>query len=391
LPKILISCGEPSGDLYAGALATEILRLDPSSQIFGLGGERFQAGGGRLLDDYHGLAATGLIEALRVLPRSVAVYRRLVGAAQAERPDVFVAIDFPEINFRVARRVKQLGIPVVYYIPPQLWAWRQGRIRDIQQFATRVIVIFPFEEELYQRSAIPVQFVGHPLVDLAKARVTREAFLHEFGLEPIAPVVALLPGSRPNEVSRILPVLWQAAARVAHVVPQAQFVIARAPHLDDRLFANLPAIGSRPSAIVTARTDDVLTSADVVATASGTATVQTAIHGVPMVVVYRLSPLTYALGRRFVRVSTYAMVNLIAGRKIVPELIQDDCSPEQVASEIIRYLTDPSHATRVRTSLAEVRDRLGSGGASARAASAILEIARSKVRGQRSKVKMTNL
>ena len=382
MPKILISCGEPSGDLYAGALAKEILRLDPRSEIFGLGGEGFQAGGGRLLDDYHGLSVTGLIEAVRVLPRSLAAYRRLIAVARSERPDVFVAIDFPDFNFRVARRVKRLGIPVVYYIPPQLWAWRQGRIRDIQQFATQVIVIFPFEEELYRRSAIPVQFVGHPLVDLARAGVSREAFRREFGLDPTAPLVALLPGSRPNEVSRILPVLWQAAARVVNVVPQVQFVIARAPHLDDRLFEKLPAVGNRPSPIVTARTDDVLAAADVVATASGTATVQTAIHGVPMVVVYRLSPLTYALGRRFVRVSTYAMANLIAGRKVVPELIQDDCNPEQVASEIVRYLTDPSYAERVRTALADVRSRLGGGGASARAASSILELAKNNKRSQ---------
>lgn len=374
MPKILISCGEPSGDLYAGALATEILRLNPRSEVFGLGGEGFQAGGGRLLDDYHGLSVTGLTEALRVLPRSLAAYRRLLAVARSERPDVFVAIDFPDFNFRVARRVRRLGIPVVYYIPPQLWAWRQGRIRDIQQFATSVIVIFPFEEELYRRSGIPVQFVGHPLVDLARASVSRESFRREFGLDLTAPLVALLPGSRPNEVSRILPVLWEAAARVATAVPRVQFVIARAPHLDDRLFACASAIGSRPPPIVTARTDDVLAAADVVATASGTATVQTAIHGAPMVVVYRLSPLTYALGRRFVRVSTYAMVNLIAGRKVVPELIQDDCNPERVAAELVRYLTDPSHAEHVRTSLAEVRSRLGGGGASARAASAILDL-----------------
>jgi lipid-A-disaccharide synthase len=375
LPKILISCGEPSGDLYAGALAKEILQLDRHSEIFGLGGERFRDGGGRLLDDYHGLSVTGLIEALRVLPRSLAAYRRLIAVAESERPDVFVAIDFPDFNFRVARRVKRLGIPVVYYIPPQLWAWRQGRIRDIQQFATRVIVIFPFEEELYRSSGIPVQFVGHPLVDLARATVTPEAFRREFHLEPTAPLVALLPGSRPNEVSRILPVLLQSAARVATVVPRAQFVIARAPHLDDRLFADLRAVGNEFSRVVTDRTDDVLAAADVVATASGTATVQTAIHGAPMVVVYRLSPITYALGRRFVQVSTYAMVNLIAGKKVVPELIQDDCNPEQVAAEIVRYLTDSAYVERVRASLADVRDRLGRGGASVRAADAILELA----------------
>jgi lipid-A-disaccharide synthase len=376
LSKILISCGEPSGDLYAGALTTEILRLDPRAEVMGLGGERLRAGGGRLLEDYRGLAVTGLIEALRVLPHSVRSYRRLISTARAERPDVFVAIDFPDFNFRVAKRVKRLGIPVIYYIPPQLWAWRAGRMRALQKFADRVLVIFPFEEDLYRRAGIAVEFVGHPLVGLARTAIPRGEFLRRLRMEPAAPLVALLPGSRPNEVARILPVLWQAAIQIGQKIPQVQFVVARAPHLDDQLFRNVPSIGNDHPVIVTAQTDEVLAAADVVVTASGTATVQTAIHGAPMVVVYKLSPLTYALGRRLVRVSTYAMANLIAGRKIVPELIQAGCTPEAVASEVIRYLTDPSHAARTRAALAEVRDRLGPGGASARAASAILELAR---------------
>lgn len=375
MPKILISCGEPSGDLYAGALAAEILRRDPAAAIVGLGGEHLRAAGGRLLEDYRGLAVTGLVEALRVLPRSLRTYRRLVGTARTERPDVFVAIDFPDFNFRVAKRVKRLGIPVIYYIPPQLWAWRAGRMRALRKFADRVLVIFPFEEDLYRRAGIPVEFVGHPLVDLARTATSRGEFLPHLGLNPAAPIVALLPGSRPNEVERVLPVLWQTAIRIGESVPHVQFVVARAPHLDDRLFQNVPSVGERQPAIVTAHTDDVLAAADVVVTASGTATVQTAIHGAPMVVVYKLSPLTYAIGRRFVRVSTYAMANLIAGRMIVPELIQDACTPEAVASEVLRYLTDPSHAARTRAALAEVRQRLGPGGASARAASAILELA----------------
>jgi len=376
LPKILISCGEPSGDLYAGALTAELRRLDPTVDVMGLGGEQLRAGGARLLDDYRGLAVTGLVEALRVLPRSLGTYRRLVTAARVERPDVFVAIDFPDFNFRVARRVKRFGIPILYYIPPQLWAWRAGRMRELQAFADRVLVIFPFEEDLYRRAGIPVEFVGHPLVDLARATTPRGPYLERLSLDPAAPVVALLPGSRPNEVARILPVLWQAATRVGSAIPRTQFVVARAPHLHDDLFSAVPTIVGRKPTIVTSQTDDVLAAADVAVAASGTATVQAAIHGAPLVVVYRLSPLTYAIGRRFVRVSTYAMANLIAGRTIVPELIQDACTPEAVASEVLRYLTDPSHAAQTRAALAEVRGRLGRGGASARAAAAILEVAR---------------
>ena len=376
LSKILISCGEPSGDLYAGALTAELRRLDRAADVMGLGGEHLRAGGGRLLDDYRGLAVTGLFEAVRVLPRAVGTYRRLVTAARVERPDVFVAIDFPDFNFRVSRRVRRFGIPVIYYVPPQLWAWRAGRMRELRVFADRVLVIFPFEEDLYRRAGIPVEFVGHPLLDLAHVTTPRGQFLERFDIEPAAPVVALLPGSRPNEVTRLLPVLWRAAMRVGSALPRTAFVVARAPHLPDDLFKDVPSIEGRKPIVVTAQTDDVLAASDVVVTASGTATVQAAIHGAPMVVVYRLSPLTFAIGRRFVRVSTYAMVNLIAGRTIVPELIQDACTPQAVASEVLRYLTDPSHAARTRTALAEVRGRLGRGGASGRAASAILEVAR---------------
>ena len=340
----------------------------------GLGGEHLRASGARLIDDYRGLSVTGLTEAIRALPRSLAIYRRLVAVTRNERPDVFVAIDSPEINFRVARHAKQLGIPVVYYVPPQLWAWRAGRIDQIRTFASRVLVIFPFEEALYRQAGIPVDFVGHPLLDLARAGAPRREFLRDIGADPERPVVGLLPGSRSNEVARILPVLWEAARLVSREVPRVQFVVARAPNLNDRLFADRPEAGPHAPVVVTGRTDDVLAASDAVATASGTATVQAAIHGAPMVVVYRLSPLSYALGRRFVRVSTYAMANLIAGRRVVPELIQDECTPQAVAGELVRYLTEPLHARQTRDGLGEVRARLGERGASARVAAAVLEI-----------------
>ena len=371
----MISCGEPSGDLYAGALAVEIRRREPDASIFGLGGQRLMAGGGELLADYRGLSVTGLVEALRVLPKSLTVLNRLVDAARSERPQVLVAIDFPDFNFRLAAAVKRLGIPVVYYISPQLWAWRGSRMRVIQRIADRVLVIFPFEEQLYRDAGVPVQFVGHPLVDLARAQEPKDAFLRELGLTPAAPIVALLPGSRPNEVERLLPVMRDAAKLISAKVPGAQFVVARAPSLDDRLFSEMRWDAVAPS-VVLARTDDVLAISDAVITASGTATVQAALHGRPMVVVYRLSPLSYRLGRRFVRVDHVAMVNLIAGRRIVPELIQDECTPQNIAAETVSLLTDSQRAAATGTALAEVRAKLGAPGASGRAAEAVLEVAR---------------
>jgi lipid-A-disaccharide synthase len=371
----MISCGEPSGDLYAGALAVEIRRRQPDAAIFGLGGQRLMAGGGELVADYRGLSVTGLVEALRVIPRSLEVMGRLVDVARSEKPQALVAIDFPDFNFRLAAAIKKLGIPIVYYISPQLWAWRRNRMAVMKRLADRVLVIFPFEEQIYRDAGVPVQFVGHPLVDLARAQEPRDSFLREIGLETGRPIVALLPGSRPNEVERLLPVMRDAVAQIAAALPGVQFVIARAPSLDDRLFSAVTWNGTRPVEVL-ARTDDVLAVADVAVTASGTATVQAALHGRPMVVVYRLSPLSYRLGRRFVHVDDVAMVNLIAGRRIVPELIQDDCTAANIARETLTFLTNPQRADAARRALADVRARLGSPGASGRAAEAVLDLIR---------------
>jgi lipid-A-disaccharide synthase len=370
--RVMISCGEPSGDLYAGALATEIRRREPEADIFGFGGPRLAAAGGRLIGDFQGISVTGLTEALRVLPRSFAMLRVLAAAARDQRPDVFVAIDFPDFNFRLMAAVHRLGIPVVYYISPQLWAWRPGRMQTMKRYVDRVLVIFPFEEDLYRREGVPVEFVGHPLVDLVRVREPRAALLRGHGLEPAALTVALLPGSRPNELRRIVPGIAASLPLIASRVPGVQFIVAAAPDLPDALFAPLAV------PIAHDRTDDVLAASDVVITASGTATVQAALHERPMVVVYKLSPLTYRLGKPFVRVDTYAMANLVAGRRIVPELIQDEFTSERVADECVRLLIDEHLRRRTQDELRRVRERLGGAGASGRAAEAVLTVARTK-------------
>ena len=374
--RLLLSCGEPSGDLYAGALMRELRAIDSGVVVSGLGGPRFEAAGGTLLDDYRDLSVTGLIEPIRKLPRLMTALRRLVASARTQRPDALVVIDFPDFNFRLARRIKQMGVPVVYYISPQIWAWRAGRLKTIREIADRVLVIFPFEESIYRKAGIPVEFVGHPLVDLAKSSQPADAFLRAHGLTPGVPTVALLPGSRPNEIDRILPDLLAAAGLIAGRVKPVQFVIARAPNLPDGLFAGVRRDAGPPTVIVEDDTDAVLAAADAVVTASGTATVQTALHDKPMVIVYRLSALSYFIGRRFVKLDTFGMVNLIAGEKIVPELIQDELTPQAVADEAVSLLTDRARAARVREGLALVRQRLGASGASRRAAEAILAVAR---------------
>ncbi len=286
---------------------------------------------------------------------------------------MFVAIDFPDFNFRLLPPMHALGIKVVYYVSPQLWAWRPARLETIRRYVDRMLVIFPFEQPLYERAGVPVEFVGHPLVDLARATRSREEIVRGIGLDPARPILALLPGSRPNELRLILPTLVAAAPLVASRVPGVQFVVARAPSLDDALFTPLRAVreAGLTVAVATGATDDVLAAADAVVTASGTATVQAALHGTPMAIVYRLSDLTYALGRRFVRVTSYGMVNLVAGRPIVPELIQDGFTPATVAAEAVSLLTDRARADAMRRDLAEVRATLGAPGASRRAAEGV--------------------
>jgi lipid-A-disaccharide synthase len=368
--RLLLSCGEASGDLYAGALTRELRSITPGIEIAGLGGPQFAEAGGRLLADYRGLAVTGLAEAIAKVPESLRTIRRLTAAARELRPDALVVIDFPDFNFPLARRIRRLGIPVVYYISPQVWAWRRGRLKTLGEIADRILVIFPFEEAIYRDAGLPVEFVGHPLVELARTSTSRAEFAARHGLRSEAPIVAILPGSRANEVRRILPPLQRAADLIAARLPQVQFVVARAAHLDDRLFGQ-----ASGTPIVAGETDAALAAADLGLIASGTATVQAALHDTPMVVVYRLSPVTYLLGRRFVKVDTFAMVNLIAGERIVPELIQHGFTPERVAAAALGILADPGRAARIRAGLARVREQLGAPGASRRAAEAILQVA----------------
>jgi lipid-A-disaccharide synthase len=378
----MLSCGEPSGDLYAGALASEILKLEPTALVSGFGGARMQAGGATLVRDFRGLSVTGLTEALHVIPRSWQTYRTLVRAVDAERPDVFVPIDFVDFNAVLARAMHRRDVPVVYYVSPQIWAWRPGRIKMVKRVADRMLVIFPFEVDFYEKSGVPVTFVGHPLLELTPSAAPRERFLRANGFDPARPVVAILPGSRGNEVRGILPDLVRAAGLIAARLPDAQFLVGRAPRLHDHLFAPLSgwSAAARPPVALEGAADDILAAADVALVASGTITVQAALHTCPMVVVYRVGAMTYRLGKPLVRVDTYAMANLVAGRRVVPELIQDDFTPEATASHALDVLTDADYAARVRADLAAVRAKLGTAGASRRAAEAILEVAR---RGKR--------
>ncbi|MFN7978794.1 MAG: lipid-A-disaccharide synthase [Vicinamibacterales bacterium] len=381
--RVMVSCGEPSGDVYAAALARALRERDPAIDVFGFGGPACRAAGVRLVGEYTGLAVTGITEVIRLLPATFAMLRTLADAAEATRPDALVLVDYPDFNFQLMKRLAPRGIPVVYYVTPQLWAWRAGRMKTMQRHVALALPIFPFEEALYRDAGVPVRFLGHPLVDSvpapgadAAAADARQRDLRvDLGLDPARPTVALLPGSRHNEVSRLVAPIAEALPAIRAAVSGVQFAIACAPGRSrDEFAAILSAAPETP--VVEARTDDVLAAADVVITASGTATAQTALHARPMVVIYKLSGLTYALGKPLVRIDTYAMANLIAGEKVVPELIQDGCTPEAIARETIAFLTDRDRWTRTHARLAETRAKLGAPGSTGRVADAVLEVAR---------------
>jgi lipid-A-disaccharide synthase len=367
--RLLISCGEPSGDLYGSELVSRLRSLVPGLEVFGLGGDRLQGEGVSLVAHVRDLAVVGLLEVVAHLRKLRGIFRRLLAEVDRERPDLAVLVDYPDFNLRLARELRRRGVRVVYYVSPQLWAWRGGRIRTVRSTVARMLVIFPFEEALYRNAGVPVSFVGHPLLDSVRAEPDPDAFLRESGLDPLRPVVAILPGSRPQEVLHNLPPLVGGIDLIGKARPDVQFLLAAAPSLPPALFA--AHLGDRPVRVLSGETHRVVGSATLALVASGTATVETALLGTPMVVVYRVAPLTYLLGRPFVRVSQFAMVNLIAGKAVAPELIQGNFTAERVAREALALLGDPDRRKRMQDDLGQVRRRLGGPGASARAAEAV--------------------
>jgi lipid-A-disaccharide synthase len=380
LKSVLISAGDASGELHAAALAEELRRRAPEVSLFGLGGPAMEKAGVELIVPQHELAVGGLFEVLVDLPRIVSVWRRMNRALVERRPDLVVLVDSPDFNLRFAKRAKRRGIPVLYYVSPQVWAWRRGRIRQIAARVDRLAVIFPFEPEVYAGTGLAVDFVGHPLLDrLAPlASVERGAARRALALDEERPLVLLLPGSRRNEVRRTLP-LQLAAARALHARdPRVGFVIAVAPSIardaiDEALTAEaLPAL--LEVTVVEGRTHEAIRAADVALAKPGTVTLEVALLGTPLVVTTRVNPFTAWLIRRLVQVSTYTMPNLIAGRAVVPEFLQEDADPERIAEALAGLLAGPAREAQLQA-LGALPEALGGGGAAARAADIAQEMA----------------
>jgi lipid-A-disaccharide synthase len=368
-PEILISAGEASSDMYAARLTTA-LRARTGARLFGMGGKRMAEAGVDLIADYHQVAVVGISEVLHKIPTVVGVQRKIAAEAVRRRAALAILVDSPGTHLGVARRLKNNGIRVGYFIGPQVWAWRPGRVRVVKRLVERMVVIFPFEEAIYREAGVPVDFVGHPLVDVVKASMSRAEFAARHGLDAGRPIVTLLPGSRRSEIERHYPLIMEACERLSGELRtrgSIQFVLAAAPALGAELFAPY----ARPGVSVTrveGATYDALSAADCAIVASGTATVEAALLGTPMVVVYRVSPTSAFVLKRMVRSSFIAMVNLIAGRRVVPELIQDQFTSEAVVEEVRKLLESSAARDEMKAGLAEVRTKLGPGGAIERAA-----------------------
>jgi len=366
--QILISAGEASSDMYAARLAIA-LRERTGAHFFGMGGPRMAEAGVELIADYHEVAVVGIAEVLHKIPSVVRVQRRLAREAVRRKASLAILVDSPGTHLGVARRLKNHGIPVGYFIGPQVWAWRSGRVRIVKRRVNRMVVIFPFEETIYRDAGVPVDFVGHPLADVVKASMTRAEFAARHGLAADRPIVALLPGSRSGEMDRNFPAILEACEHLTREMGKdsaPQFVHAAAPGL-----ARSTVAAGHPDFTVKrieGETYNALAAADCAIVASGTATVEAALLGTPMVVVYRVAPLTAFILRRMVHTPFFSMVNLVAGRRVVPELIQDDFTPVAVAAEVRRLLESPAACEEMTSGLAGVRTSLGTGGAIERAA-----------------------
>lgn len=370
-PQILLSAGEASGDMYAARLAAA-LKTRTNAAMFGMGGDQMRGAGVDVVTDYSEVSVLGITEILSHLPQLIRAMRKLVDTARNRRPQLAIVTDFPGFHLRLARKLKPFGVRNVYYICPQFWAWRPWRVRIVRRRFALALCIFPFEEKFFGDAGVPVKFIGHPLVGNVAPSLSKAGFFAKHRLDESRPLVTILPGSRGSELARHVSILREACVKIHNAAP-VQFVIAAAPgrseSLRDAWPKELP--NELKVSIVEGETYDALAHANASIVSSGTATVEAALLDAPMVVVYRVTPLTALLAKPLVRTKHFAMVNLIAGREVIPELIQKDFTPDKVAEQTLRLLRDSAAVAAMRAGLAEVRRRLGPPGAVERAADAI--------------------
>lgn len=354
--KILISAGEASGDLYASLLVEELRRIWPDAQFFGCTGPRLRAAGVETVVDAASLAVVGLLEVVGHIPRIWGEYRKLVDTARGRKPDVAILTDSPDFHLRVANKLRAEGIPVVYLVAPQAWAWRKGRVKAMRRTLRRLLCIFPFEEEFFRNEGVAATYIGHPLAGLVRPGISKDEFFRKHRLAPARPLVAVLPGSRRGEAARHLPALLDAVDRL-YREQALNVVLPASAHTGADFFRER--IGRSPVRVIEGENWDTMAHADLALAASGTVTVEAALLGTPMVTFYKVSAPSWVAGRLLVRVPFYSMVNLIAGRAVVPELMQSQMTGAAIAREAHRLLVDEGARSEMKKGLAEVAAKLG--------------------------------
>ena len=366
--KVLLVTGEASGDLHGSHLVKHLKRLDPSLRIYGIGGEELRKAGMEILFHAQELSVVGIVEVCARLPQIVRAFQTLKREIVSSPPDLLILIDYPDFNLRIAAVARKHGVPVLYYISPQIWAWRQNRVKKIARLVDQMAVVFPFEAPFYEQHGVPVQFVGHPLMDREVPVMDTQALLQQFAMKSQWPIVGLLPGSRKSEIDRLLPVMLGAAVLIHKEFPQAQFIIPVASGIREEDIKERVKQHGLAVSIVKDQLHQALHICHLVLVASGTATLETALMKKPMIIMYRIALLTYLVGRLMIRVPTIGLANIVAGKQIVPELIQGDASPQRIFQEAAALLKDAKRMTAMEQELARVGELLGSRGASERVA-----------------------
>lgn len=375
MTKVFISAGEASGDLHAAALTRAILQQEPTAQVFGMGGDALAAAGGEVVFNYKDYSVMGFVEVLQALPRLFGLKKAFRRLMEERKPDVFVTVDYPDFNMRVAKEAKALGIPVFSYIPPSAWAWRRGRARDVARLAAKVACIYPFAAKVYQEAGATVEFVGNPLVDIVQPTLSPQEGEAFIGKRPGHPVVLLLPGSRVKEITGVLPVMLQALPKIREKRPEVDFVLQKAPSIERELLQSILAASAVPVKVVEGRNYDVMAASDAALATSGTVTLEAALCGLPSVICYTASPLSMWIAKRMVYVKYIGLPNILAGREILPELIQEKMTPDHMAASILHFL-EPEAAAAVRGEMRQAVAKLGQPGAVERTAKLILETAK---------------
>ncbi len=368
--KVLVIAGEASGDLHGAGVVRALKARRPDLEIFGVGGDKMAAAGMDNIFHVRELAVMGFLEVVKHLPVIKAVERTLSAVVAGKQPDVLLLIDYPGFNLRFAAKVRRPGMRIVYYISPQVWAWNPGRVKKMLPVVDKMLVVFEFERELYTRAGIDAEFVGHPILETVAEPQDRKGFCRRYDLDTDKPILGLFPGSRKQEIERIFPAML-GAARILHAKLGVQPVVGVSSLLDYEYVKGFIRDDS-PVRLLQNATHDVMRNSDLAVVTSGTATLETGYFGTPMIVVYRTSWLTYLIGRMLVRVKNIGLVNIVAGRAVVPELIQHRATPARIAAEAERILSDPAVGKAMSADLGVIRARLGTPGASKRVADAIL-------------------